>query len=507
MSKLRENYDQLKKEKETVNKSKDQIEKNLKDVSTKSAAQITNLQAQFEEAQEKITKLEFKIEEMKSQLNELENERANHQKLINEYGKLEQRFEKVRTELLRFSKNQQQQQQQQNLASNGSLSSSATSFNQHTSELESLIEELEQDSKMSVNSSSSTTSAAEINNGVANFEANKLLYMTSTGSEMDVSLISKLNRRIASLEMEKKTLQTSNGISRGTLLNGINEQDNNNNINDLTDAEKFEKIQQEKDYEMIKSQELEFENQKLKEDLSRLRDFVSENQQTGRSESNINKEMINQFDALNEEVQRRREECIQLKSLLIAKHRSSFNNNDNLENKDDLDDISSLNTDGNEFEVGYNTQKILNRILENQMFEIKRSSENEKISIQKEMKQLREENERQQSLLMQNLSPESLAEATYKNEIIKLADNNLVSFLGFKHTVFDGCLNFYLYLKQKELSEKCERYAEEVKKYKKMLKIYMKRSKTSKIDFDQFFLLGFLITKKDHLIIEYNLIS
>ena len=293
----------------------------------------------------------------------------------------------------------------------------------------------------------STASAAEISNGVATFEANKELYMTSNGSEMDVSLISKLNRRIASLEMEKRQLSQSGTGTRST--NGLLvEQDNNNNINDLTEAEKFERIQQEKDYEMIKSQELEFENQKLKEDLTRLRDFVSENQQTGgKSESIINKEMINQFDALNEEVQRRRDECIQLKSLLIAKHRSSFHNGDHHmdANKEDVDDINSLNTDGNEFEVGYNTQKILNRILENQMFEMKRSSETEKASLQKELKQLRDENERQQSLLLQNLSPESLAEATYKNEIIKLADNNLVNdvffmFISFFISVILTCL-------------------------------------------------------------------
>jgi myosin V len=279
---------------------------------------------------------------------------------------------------------------------------------------------------------------------VANFEANKDLYMTSNGSEMDVSLISKLNRRIASLEMEKRQFtQGGSGSGRnatsastnGLIIPSVVEQDNNNNINDLSEAEKFERIQQEKDYEMIKSQELEFENQKLKEDLTRLRDFVSENQQTGsKSESIINKEMINQFDALNEEVQRRREECIQLKSLLIAKHRASFHNNNDHSSSDEhnnIDDINSLNTDGNEFEVGYNTQKILNRILENQMFELKKTSETEKVCLQKEMSKLREENERQQNLLLQNLSPESLAEATYKNEIVKLADNNLVNFFFF----------------------------------------------------------------------------
>lgn len=395
---------------------------------------------------------------MKPQLIELENERANHQKLIKDYARLEQRFEKVRTELLRYSKN--------NLIS-GSLSSSTTSFNnQHVSELESLIEELEQDSKQKLSSVSVTTNSSDINNAVNNFEANKLLYMTVNGSEMDVGLISKLNRRIAALELERKEF-----MKNGCLNNGLAEHDNNNNHNDLlrehqnhSPVSQIERLQYEKDYEIIKSQELELENQKLREDISRLRDLVADNQ-SGKMDTIINKEMINQFDALNEEVQRKREECIQLKSLLVSRHNMNKLNctqdhdhmNGMTQNEMDIGDISSINTDGNEFEVGYNTQKILNRILENQMNEMKRNSESEKLALLKEMKSLKDENERQQNLLMQNLPPESLAEATYKNEIIKLADQNL------------------------ELSEKCDKYAEEVKKYKKMLKVYIKRSRTSNL--------------------------
>jgi chromosome segregation ATPase len=113
LAKLRESYETLKGEKEHLAKTKDQIERNLKDVNTKSSAQIATLQAQLVETQEKNVKLDTRIDEMKAQLNELENERANHQKLIKEYSKLEQRFEKVRTELLKYGKNQQQQQQQQ----------------------------------------------------------------------------------------------------------------------------------------------------------------------------------------------------------------------------------------------------------------------------------------------------------------------------------------------------------------------------------------------------------
>lgn len=159
--------------------------------------------------------------------------------------------------------------------------------------------------------------------------------------------------------------------------------------------------------------------------------------------------MINQFDALNEELQRRRDECIQLKTLLLAKHRMSTrvggelmsppngavseggcSSSDAGMGADTTNaDINSINTEGNEFEVGYNTQKILNRILENQMNEAKRSFDAEKCLLMKEIKQLRDDNERQQDLLMQNLSPESLADATFKNEIMKLTDQNLVCFI------------------------------------------------------------------------------
>ena len=80
------------------------------------------------------------------------------------------------------------------------------------------------------------------------------------------------------------------------------------------------RLQQEKDYELIKSQEFELENQKLREDLNRIRDLCADNQ-IGNTDSKISEEMMNQFDALSEECQRRRDECIQLKSLLVSRHK------------------------------------------------------------------------------------------------------------------------------------------------------------------------------------------
>lgn len=108
--------------------------------------------------------------------------------------------------------------------------------------------------------------------------------MTSNGSEMDISLISKLQRRIAALELEKKSLRMASSSSSSATTTttsklslssaAAHHHDNNNNQQPLLEDEGglslVERLQQDKDYELIKAQELELENQKLREDLNRL---------------------------------------------------------------------------------------------------------------------------------------------------------------------------------------------------------------------------------------------
>lgn len=214
--------------------------------------------------------------------------------------------------------------------------------------------------------------------------------------------------------------------------------DHDATLNDLQDY----------DFEMIKSHELELENQKLREDLNRLRCLTEE---CTIDENLLSKEIIEQFNALNEEVQRRRDECIQLKSLLVNKTRS-FNNM--LNPKDNIEDIVN---DGNEFEMAYNTQKILNRMLTDQLQEAQRGFEAEKAQLLKEIGTLKVDNAKQHEILMENLPPESLAEATFKYELDRINDENA------------------------ELRAKCDHLAEEAKKYKKVLKVYIRRSKLSKL--------------------------
>ena len=421
----------------------------MKETVQTTSAELSSLRRTLNESELKTKELQAKMDEMRNQLVELENERANHQKLIKENGKLEQRFEKVRNELVRLSKPAQ------------SMTSSGGGHNQPSLDLESLIEQLVNDTRTTLvaESTSDENSKGIRPRGTAGDNKQRL---NGNGVELDVTLISKLQNRIAALEFERK--HSSKYL--GSALAVAAESDNNNNNSDLlcdlpaaavVNMAEAERLQQDRDLEMIKSQELEFENQKMREDLSRLRDLISDNQ-VGKMDSIINKEMMAQYDALNEEVQRRREECIQLKSLLIAEYRAGNRMNSGEQQQQHStasDDLSSINTDGNEYEVGFNTQKILNRMLENQMTDLQRRCDLDKEALCRDIRKLREENERQHDLLMRNLTPESLAEAAFKNEFIKLADQNL------------------------ELSDKCDRYSDEVKRYKKMLKIYIKRSKTS----------------------------
>lgn len=67
-------------------------------------------------------------------------------------------------------------------------------------------------------------------------------------------------------------------------------------------------------------------------------------------------------------------------------------------------------------------------MLENQLQESQKNFEITKNKLLRDNQQLKEENERQHEILMKNLPPETLAEVTYKYEIGKLSDENLVSF-------------------------------------------------------------------------------
>lgn len=80
---------------------------------------------------------------------------------------------------------------------------------------------------------------------------------------------------------------------------------------------------------------------------------------------------------------------------------------------------------------------LLHRLLESQLQSQKRSHENEAEALRGEIQSLKEENNRQQQLLAQNLQlpPEARIEASLQHEITRLTNENLVSTGAWAHSV------------------------------------------------------------------------
>lgn len=210
---VRADFETLKSKHEEKLKLKSQQEKDLKDKNNKADSELELLKAQLAEALENSMHLKTQNDELKAQLNDIETERANHQKLIKEFGKLEQRFEKVQGELLKHNKSASQ------IGQPGSMTTSISSLKQDGTELESLMEEID------------IKSGANVQHNV---DKNKL----ANGSDTDLGLMGKLQKRINQLETERKDLLRSGCVA--VAPTGRNDHDNNNNNKDYV-SEKIER--------------------------------------------------------------------------------------------------------------------------------------------------------------------------------------------------------------------------------------------------------------------------
>lgn len=116
-------------------------------------------------------------------------------------------------------------------------------------------------------------------------------------------------------------------------------------------------------------------------------------------------------------------------------------------------DCHELNEDG-ELWLVYEGLKQANRLLESQLQSQKRSHENEAEALRGEIQSLKEENNRQQQLLAQNLQlpPEARIEASLQHEITRLTNENL------------------------DLMEQLEKQDKTVRKLKKQLKVFAKKN-------------------------------
>ncbi|XP_038556829.1 unconventional myosin-Va isoform X8 [Micropterus salmoides] len=264
---------------------------------------------------------------------------------------------------------------------------------------------------------------------------------------MDTSLTLKLQKRLTELEQEKQSLR--NELE--------NKEDQFQRARARDDAE-FKKARgAELEYESLKRQELESENKKLKHNLAEMRQSLLGNAAAGAGApgSPAYKVLLEQLNASCEELDVRKEEVLILRSQLVSQ-KEAMHHKDEKETMTEpsvyVGDVSKLK-DADELKQACIGLKDTNRLLEHQLQTQRRSYDNEVEALRGELQNVKEENNRQQQLLAQNLQlpPEARIEASLQHEITRLTNENL------------------------DLMEQLEKQDRTIRKLKKQLKVYSKR--------------------------------
>uniref|UniRef100_A0A7N6FEN1 Unconventional myosin-Va n=1 Tax=Anabas testudineus TaxID=64144 RepID=A0A7N6FEN1_ANATE len=295
---------------------------------------------------------------------------------------------------------------------------------------------------------------------------------------IDTSLTLKLQKRLTELEQEKQSLR--------------DELENKEEQFQRDDAE-FKKARgAELEYESLKRQELESENKKLKHDLAEMRRSLLGDAATaaGAPGSPAYNVLLDQLNASCEELEVRKEEVLILRSQLVSQkeamhHKetmtepsifvedvSKLKDADELKqayiglkdtNRSAAPDFHKLNEDGELWLVNQGLKETI-RLLEHQLQTQRRGYDNEVEALRGELQNVKEENNRQQQLLAQNLQlpPEARIEASLQHEITRLTNENLVR--------CSTCTQIH-----SDLMEQLEKQDRTIRKLKKQLKVYSKR--------------------------------
>ncbi|KAM7015381.1 unconventional myosin-Va isoform 2-T2 [Tautogolabrus adspersus] len=261
---------------------------------------------------------------------------------------------------------------------------------------------------------------------------------------IDTSLTLKLQKRLTELEQEKQSLR--NELE--------NKEDQFQRARARDDVE-FKKARgAELEYESLKRQELESENKKLKHNLAEMRQSLLGDKAAGAGApgSPAYKVLLEQLNSSCEELDVRKEEVLILRSQLVSQKEAMHHKETMTEPSIYAEDVSKLK-DADELKQACIGLKDTNRLLEHQLQTQRRSYDSEVETLRGELQNVKEENNRQQQLLAQNLQlpPEARIEASLQHEITRLTNENL------------------------DLMEQLEKQDRTIRKLKKQLKVYSKR--------------------------------
>nr|XP_014426711.1 unconventional myosin-Va [Pelodiscus sinensis] len=421
IAKLRKELHQTQSEKITIeewsNRYKQETEQlvsELKEQNTLLKKEKEELNRRIHDQAKEITEtLEKKFVEETKQLElDLNDERLRYQNLLNEFSRLEERYDDLKDEV--------------NL-----MVSIPKPGHKRT------------DSTHSSNESEYTFSS-EIT------EAEDLPLRMEEPSEkkppLDMSLFLKLQKRVTELEQEKQSLQDELDRKEEQALR-----------TKTREEERPPMRGAELEYESLKRQELESENKKLKNELNELQKALMEkgSPEVTAPGAPAYRVLLEQLTSVSEELEVRKEEVLILRSQLVSQKEAIQPKEDKNTMTDStilLADVQKMKDKG-EIAQAYIGLKETNRLLESQLQSQKKSHDNELEALRGEIQSLKEENNRQQQLLAQNLQlpPEARIEASLQHEITRLTNENL------------------------DLMEQLEKQDKTVRKLKKQLKVFAKK--------------------------------
>ncbi|XP_043952757.1 unconventional myosin-Va isoform X9 [Gambusia affinis] len=363
------------------------------------------IQEQSQQMTEKMTRaIAQETQQLETDLNE---ERSRYQNLLTEHLRLEEKYDDLKEELAHST----------NVSKPGHRRTDSThSSNESEYTYNSEYAELEDGSRV----------GEDVTRG------------------MDTSLTLKLQKRVTELEQEKQSLRNE--------LENREEQFQRARARD--DAQFRKARGAELEYESLKRQELESENKKLRHDLAEMRQSLLGGAAAGAGApgSPAYKVLLDQLNASCEELEVRKEEVLILRSQLVSQKEAVHHKETMTEPSVFAQDVNKLK-DADELKQAYVGLKDTNRLLEQQLQAQRRTYDSEVESLRGELQNVKEENNRQQQLLAQNLQlpPEARIEASLQHEITRLTNENL------------------------DLMEQLEKQDRTIRKLKKQLKVYSKR--------------------------------
>ncbi|XP_050822826.1 unconventional myosin-Va isoform X5 [Gopherus flavomarginatus] len=420
ITRLRKELHQTQSEKKTIEEWADKYKQETEQLVSELKEQNTLLKKEKEElnrrihdqAKEMTETMEKKLVEETKQLElDLNDERLRYQNLLNEFSRLEERYEDLKDEVNLMVSIPKPGHKRTD--STHSSNESEYTFSSEITETEDLPLRMEQEP-------------------------------SEKKAPLDMSLFLKLQKRVTELEQEKQSLQDELDRKEEQALRTKTREE----------EERPPMRGAELEYESLKRQELESENKKLKNELNELQKALLEKSspEVTAPGAPAYRVLLEQLTSVSEELEVRKEEVLILRSQLVSQKEAIQPKNTMTDSTILLEDVQKMKDKG-EIAQAYIGLKETNRLLESQLQSQKKSHDNELEALRGEIQSLKEENNRQQQLLAQNLQlpPEARIEASLQHEITRLTNENL------------------------DLMEQLEKQDKTVRKLKKQLKVFAKK--------------------------------